>query len=381
VSAADRLPSPTEGPRPRRVFEPVAVGGLTLRNRIVGSPVSTNMAEEDGTVTPEVLHFYTAMGRSGAGMVTIGATAVTAEGGSTANGMHIGERRHAPGLRQLAAAVKATGAAVSLQVFHVGAQGNSDYTGQPVLGPSPYVCPGIGIEARELTVAEIARIEDGFADAVIAGLGYGFDFVELHVAHGYLLHQFLSPFFNRRTDAYGGSAENRLRILRNIADKIAARDGQAFRRVGARISGHDFQDDGLTITVNRPLVELFDACGIAYWVVSAGVYETAKQKYVHMKLGDYWRYAGELKAITRAPVVAQGGIRTLRQGEAVLKAGQGDLIGMAQALIADPRLIEKTRAGEETRISLCTECRRCRYIRRRDLSFDCLLPEGYHPPG
>lgn len=363
-----------------RLVSPVRLGPVTLRNRLVASPVSINMATADGAVTPDIIDFYRTLGDAGTGLVTIGATAVSPEGGSTGNGMHIGPPALTPGLTDLARAVKATGAAVSLQVFHVGAQGNTAYSGQPVVGPSPYVCPDIGIQARELDIGEIGRIEDDFVAAVRIALDAGFDFVELHVAHGYLLHQFLSPFFNRRADAYGGSPDNRLRIFRRILEKLAAVEPAALPRLGARISGHDFQPDGLTVEANRPLVALMDAHGVAYWVVSAGVYETARQKYVHMRQGDYWRYAGQLRQITATPVVAQGGVRRLDQAEAILAAGQGDLVGMAQALIADPRLVHKTLAGRADTVAECIGCRRCRYLRRHDLTFDCLLPEGYHPP-
>jgi 2,4-dienoyl-CoA reductase-like NADH-dependent reductase (Old Yellow Enzyme family) len=284
-----------------------------------------------------------------------------------------------PGLRRLAREVKASGAVCSIQIFHVGAQGNTRYTGTPVLGPSPYVCPDIQIAARQLTVDEIERIEDEFVTAIISALDCGFDLVELHIAHGYLLHEFLSPFFNRRADAYGGTVENRLRILTNIFEKLAKRAPRAARVVGARISGDDFLPEGMTIERNRPVVELFETHQTAYWTVSAGIYETAPKKYVAMREGEYWRYAEELRRFAKAPVLAQGGIRSVRQGGAILRKGQADVFGMAQALIADPNLVKKTFEGRENEIAPCIECGRCRYLKRTDLTFDCLVEEGFHP--
>lgn len=360
---------------------PFSLGGREMRNRIVCSPISINLADEGGYVSDLVTQFYTMMGETGVGMVTIGASAVSPEGGSTSTGTHVGKPEFEPGLRRLADAVRTTGALSSLQIFHVGAQGNTAYSGQPVLGPSAYVCPDIGIEARPLEVDEIARIEDDFVDAIISGLGCSFDFVELHLAHGYLLHQFLSPHFNRRSDRYGGSPENRLRIIENIVNKLARREPMALRRIGCRISGHDFLPDGLTIESNRPLVTLLEECGCAYWVVSAGIYETAKEKPIHMAAGDYWRYAAELRRFARAPVVAQGGIRSLETGARILREGQGDLIGLAQALIADPLIIGKSASGRSNEVVPCLECGRCRYLKRKDLTFDCVRPEGAgHPP-
>ncbi|MBF0129122.1 MAG: NADH:flavin oxidoreductase [Alphaproteobacteria bacterium] len=358
------------------LLAPFRLGGLEMRNRIVCSPISINLADGRGHVSDFVVQFYAMMGKTGVGMVTIGASSVSPEGGSTNTGTHVGKPEFEPGLRRLADAVRETGALSSLQIFHVGAQGNTAYSGQPVLGPSAYVCPDIGIMAHPLEPEDIARIEDEFVDAVISGLNCSFDFVELHLAHGYLLHQFLSPYFNHRTDRYGGSPGNRLRIMEAIAEKLARREPAALRRIGCRISGNDFLPDGMTIESNRPVVDLLEALGCAYWVVSAGIYDTAKQKPIHMARGDYWRYAGELRRFARAPVVAQGGIRSLETGARILRDGQGDLIGLAQALIADPLIIEKSAAGRSSEVVPCLECGRCRYLKRKDLTFDCVRPEG-----
>ena len=361
------------------LLSPYRVGGRKFRNRLVCSPISVNLAGIDGSVTDDLVKFYGSMGNTGVGMVTIGATAVSEAGGGTANGMHIGPPKLNAGLVRLSEAVKETGAKVSLQIFHVGAQGNTNYTNQPVVGPSPYVCPDIGIEARELKISEIQRIEDEFADAVLVGLECGFDFVEFHIAHGYLLHNFVAPFFNKRSDEYGGAEENRLRIIKNIISKVRARDRDALKSVGARISGHDFVDDGLTIERGQNLVRMLEVHDLAYWVVSAGIYETADQKYVHMKKGSYYQYAKQLKGVAKSPVVAQGGIWNLHQAAEIVATGQGDMAGMARALIADPDIIKKTEYGQEKKIIPCLECNRCRYIKRKDLTFDCVRPEGYHP--
>jgi 2,4-dienoyl-CoA reductase-like NADH-dependent reductase (Old Yellow Enzyme family) len=348
------------------------ISGVELRNRLVASPISINFATTDGEVTQDILNFYRSLGEAGVGFVTVGATAVSAEGGSTANCMHIGSDSQNRGLSKLADEIRQSGAISSLQIFHVGAQGNTAYTGKAVVGPSPYVCRDIGIETVPLSISEIETIEDEFSEAVITGLGAGFDFVEIHVAHGYLLHQFMAPYFNKRTDKYGGNEENRFRIVRNIIDKVAMRDPSALRRLGARISGDDFLEDGLKLNDYLPLIKKFEGIKAAYWVVSAGIYDTASKKPEHMLNGDYWRYADQLKSITRLPVIAQGGVRTMAQADDIVSRGQGDLVGMAQALIADRNIIHKTRNQEMNAILPCTECRRCRYLGRKHLVFSCM---------
>lgn len=368
------------------VMTSIQVADRVIRNRLVCSPISTNSSSEDGKVTPGTIDFYATMGKVGCGMVTVGAAGVSPEGISTRNCMRVGPESYESGLRELASAIRVTGAISSLQIFHVGAQGNTDYSGQPVLGPSPYVCSDIGILATELTVSQIETIEDDFVAAILSALRCGFDFVELHIAHGYLLHEFLSPHFNHRRDIYGGCEDNRLRVIRNIMVKLHDCDPTALRRIGARISGNDFLPDGLTIEKNRPLVSLFDSYGIAYWCVSAGIYKTARLKYTHMAQGEYWEYARRLKSITHTPVIAQGGIRSLYKAGEIIRTGISEMVGMAQALIADPELISKTLAGKASQVISCTECGRCRYIKRKvewkrkkKLTFDCVRPEGYHP--
>lgn len=358
---------------------PLEIAGHRLRNRIVASPMSTNMANRDGSITDDLIDFYAGMGRGGCGMVTIGGTSVSGAGSCSANGTHIGAASLEPGLRRLAEEVKRTGAVCSIQLFHVGAQGNSRYTGTPVYGPSPYVCPDIQIEAQELTADQISVIEDEFVTGIISALACGFDLVELHLAHGYLLHEFLSPFFNRRKDRYGGCEANRLRILANILEKLAQREPGAAKFLGARISGDDFQVDGLTIERNRSVVALLESHGAAYWSVSAGVYETAPFKYDAMREGRYWAYAEDLRAMAGAPVIAQGGVNSVRLAADIIRKGQADMVGIARALIADPNLVRKTLDGNEQAIAPCIDCDRCKYLKRTDLTFDCLVEEGYHP--
>ena len=166
--------------------------------------------------------------------------------------------------------------------------------------------------------------------------------------------------------------ENRLRIFRNIVSKISIHNKEAFRRVGIRISGNDFVEGGMSIKTNRPLVELMEKQGVAYWTVSAGIYETAQKKYEYMKNGDYYRYAAALSEFAKGVVVAQGGIRDPMTIANILEEKQSDMVGVAQALIADPTFLRKAFSGRSHTIVPCVECGRCRYIKRKDLTFDCV---------
>ncbi|MDA8997202.1 hypothetical protein N9J21_00470, partial [bacterium] len=186
---------------------------------------------------------------------------------------------------------------------------------------------------------------------------------------------------NKRTDEYGGSEENRLRFLKNIIEKV--KDKVSTSKLAAKITGNDFLPKGLNIEKIKFLIKMLDGYNFAYYQVTAGIYETAKQKYINMKKGSYWEYAKELKKITNTPVMAQGGITSLEEGENILKNKQGDFWGMAQALIADPELITKTIKNKEHEIYNCLahlkvgSCHRCRYLKQKDLSFACVTPGSW----
>ena len=365
------------------VNTPIKLGNQIIRNRTVSSPVSINKADENGEVTENIISFFSNLAKNDVGMVTIGAVSVSEEGTDTKNGMRIGEDRYFDGLKKLADEIKRHGAKSSIQLFHVGAQGNSHLSNKRIVGPSKYIVPDIGIEAQVLTIEEIKKIEDEFVSGIIQAHEAGFDFIEIHMAHGYLLHEFLSPHMNKRKDEYGGSETNRLRIIKNILEKLKKK--KILDNLAARLTANDFHQDGLNLAKINNLVKYLDENNFCYYSVTAGIYETAKQKYIHMKEGTYWEYSGELKKMTKTPVIAQGNITSLKEGENILKKKQGDMFGMAQSLIADPELITKSFQNKEGEVYNCLahvkvgSCHRCRYVKRKDHSFDCVTPSAWRP--
>ena len=203
----------------KKVFQKIKIGKKMLKNRIISSPISINMAEKEGYVSENIINYFRNLGKSGVGMVTIGAVAVSKQGNDTKNGMIVGPKQYDKGLKKLSKSVKNTGAKVSLQIYHVGSQGNPKHNFQQIIGPSGYTLPVVGVRSKALIISEINNIEKDFCNALIAGYKNGFDFIELHLAHGYLLHEFLCNFFNKRKDKYGGNFNNRFRNLSNILNK------------------------------------------------------------------------------------------------------------------------------------------------------------------
>jgi len=366
------------------IKEGIKLGDSIIKNRIVSSPISTNMANEDGTINNNLVSYFGNLASNDIGMVTVGATSVSKEGGDALNGMHIGKKIYDSGLIKLANEIKSNDSTPAIQIFHVGAQGNTNYSKQRIVGPSKYIVPDIGIEAEILTIDEIINIEDEFVDGIIQAFDCGFKLVEIHLGHGYLLHEFMSAHMNKRTDIYGGNKGNRLRIVKNILEKINKKSPLIKKNMGARISADDFIDGGLSLKENEELINILDDNNFAYYSVTAGIYETAKQKYLQMKEGSYWEYAYNLKKMTKTAVIAQGNITSLEMGEKLLQKKMCDMFGMAQALIADPGLAKKSLNNQEEKVIPCLahlkvgSCHRCRYVKQKDLTFDCITPSSWH---
>ena len=361
----------------------IQLGSTLIRNRTVSSPLGINMANKDGSVSENIVSYFSNLAKNDLGMVCVGAVAVSDEGGDTENTMHIGKPNFFNGLKELSTEIKSYGAAATIQLFHVGAQGNTNYSGKKVVGPSKYVVPDIGIVSEVLTINEIKKIEDEFVNAIYQADETGFDFIELHIAHGYLIHQFLSEHTNIRDDEYGGSEENRFRILRNIIERI--KDNRIKKKLAARVTGNDFAEKGLNIKKIANIIKYLDDNNFAFYTVTAGIYETAKQKYINMKRGTYWDYSFELKKLTHTPVVAQGNITSIKEGEKILLEKKGDLFGMCQALISDPELVKKSFEERSEEVFECLahikvgSCHRCRYLKQKNLTFDCVTPAAWRP--
>ena len=364
-------------------LSPIKLGKTKLKNRIVCSPTGINMSEKNGVITDKEIDYFSNLSKNNIGMVIVGNATVSNIGKDAPNAIVIGKKIHFEQLKKLANTIKQGGSVACIQISHMGAQGNTNYTGEKVVGPSKYIVPDIGIEAEVLTIDEIKEIENEYVNAIVQADEAGFDLIEIMTAHGYLIHQFLSEHTNKRDDEYGGSEKNRLRFLKNIIEKV--KDKVDTSKFAAKITGNDFLPEGLNFKKIKFIIDLLDSYNFAYYQVTAGIYETAKQKYIQMKKGSYWEYAKELKKITNTPVMAQGSITCLEEGENILKNKQGDFWGMAQALIADPQLVTKTLAKKEGDIYKCLahlkigSCHRCRYLKQKDLDFACVTPGSWSP--
>lgn len=339
------------------VLRPLTIKNLTLPNRIVFPPFVTGYSNPDGTIHDRQIEFLKAIAASGVGMVIVGATAVAPEGKGWTGNTAICSDDHIPGLERLFRETKAgSTAAMGIQLYHCGVTTNSRRTGgRPLVAPSPLKSPYKDGIARELTIEEVKDLEERFVAGARRALAAGADFIEIHGAHGYLIHQFLSPLTNKRTDEYGGSFENRARFGLNVMGKTRKALGED-AVVGVRINGDEFAEGGYTLSDAKVFARWAADRGMDYIHVSGG---TTRKGMEELAKGTFTQLAGAIRAEVDVPVICVGAIRTLDRAEEILSKGQADLVAIGRALVADPGMVHKFLKGQDDEVVECVECWGC----------------------
>ncbi len=343
-----------------RLFSPFSIGSLSLPCRIVMPPMATNFATKEGLVTEQQMAYYLARARGGVGYVTVEHTGILPQGKASPNMLLISSAEHEASLGRLIAAVHRAGNRIIVQINHAGRQTSAAITGQPIVGPSPIPCPTRGEAPRELSTAEIEDLVKAFAAAAGRVKAAGADGVEIHMAHGYLLCSFLSPFSNRRDDEYGGDVASRARFPLEVLAAVRGRVGADFPII-CRMSGDEYVEGGLTIDQTRIIARLLarggadaihvSACNAASGFLNHPPYYVAEGVFVHL--------AEAVKAEVQVPVIAVGRIRSAEMAAQVIDQKKADLVSMGRALIADPELPNKVRQGLLEEIAPCISCNRC----------------------
>ena len=329
-----------------QLFSPLEVGGLHLPNRIVIAPMCQYSAE-DGRATDWHLIHLGQLALSGAGLLIIEATGVVPEGRIPAHdlGLYSDDTEAALG-RVLEGVRKYSAMPIGIQLAHAGRKASSQAPwdggqlvspaegGWQTVAPSPIPhAPGEAAPA-ELDEAGLARIRDGFVDAARRSARLGIELIELHAAHGYLLHQFLSPLSNHRVDHYGGSLENRCRFPLEVFDAVRAAVPPSLP-VGVRISATDWVEGGWEIEQSIALCQELERRGAAFIHVSSG--GLSPQQQIPLGPGYQVPLAIEVRRNIEIPVIAVGLITEPEQAEAVLAAGHADMVALARGLLYNPR--------------------------------------------
>jgi 2,4-dienoyl-CoA reductase-like NADH-dependent reductase (Old Yellow Enzyme family) len=339
------------------LFEPLTLGTVTLRNRIVMAGHSTGMAENH---LPSERHvaYYRERAIGGAGLIGVAFPAVhpsTEENGE----LRAYDPAIVPGLRRISDAVHEHGARIAMQLGHAGRQSSSILTEQPLWAPSNVPCPFNLEMPKEMELEDIDAIVDAHAIGARHAREGGMDGVELQSGYGgYLLASFLSEFSNRRDDEYGGELENRVRILLRVIDAIRAEVGHDYL-VGLNLQGHDFSPHGLEAPDAQAIARAVEANGgVDYIYVKAATYFEANQNVPDMQHPKLiWSsLAAAVKAAVSIPVVAVGRIPAGVEAAELIASGKADLVALTRQQIADPETVNKLREGRLDDVRPCVAC-------------------------
>lgn len=343
------------------LFSPLRLGRLTVPNRWVVPALTTNFAEADGSVGERIIAYLRARTRGGYGLVITENIGVHPSGRVMPRMLMASDDSFVPGLRRLVKAVRQEGGVLFGQISHAGRQTRSRITGTPLVAPSAIACPLNREVPLALDEDGIVEMEQAFVDAACRLAAVGFDGIEIHGAHGYLVGSFLSRYSNKRTDRYGGPLENRLRFLRNIIRGIKRELGDDFP-ISVRISAREFVPDGLDVPEAIKIGQQLRAEGIHALSVSVGVYESFNRlsMITGEPEGQWLHLAGALrKELAPLPVMGVGRIKRPDVAEQALAAGQIDFAAFGRASIADPDLPRKVLEDKQESIVWCIGCNIC----------------------
>ncbi len=343
----------------RPVMTPFRLGPLMFRNRLVFAPITTQYADEQGRVTERIKAHYEARARGGVGVIVVEATYVEPVGHVFVNQLGIHDDSLVEGLRDLAACIKRHGSVAAIQLHHGGRMARSGLTGIPPVAPSAVPAPG-GEVPCEMSLDEIEGTVRSFVRAAERAREAGFGAVELHGAHGYLIDSFISGASNRRTDAYGGSVENRARFLIEIIEGVKAATGPGFP-VWVRMNGREYGiEQGTTLGEAIQVAKLAQKAGVDGVHVSAfGPATPTNRTTAVFKPAVIEDLAATMKHNLSVPVIAVGRI-TASAGDRMIEEANADLVAVGKGLLADADMPRKLTAGKPERIVPCIVCMHCR---------------------
>ena len=347
-------------PKFQKLFSPIKLGSLELTNRFVVPPMVTNLANEDGTVSQALIDYWVARAKGGWGLLIVEFTAIDPLGKVGPCHPCLWSNKFMVGLKKLTAAVHNYGARIAIQLSHTGRQTTQKIIGIPGAQPvsaSPIPCPLDREMPRELSTEEVYELIEKFGDAAVRARDAGFDAIEIHGAHGYLLAQFMSTYSNKRIDEFGGSLHNRMRFPIEVIHNIRRKIGPSFPLI-FRMSVDEKVPGGRTLDESRVIVRMIEEAGIDAIDVSVGVSGSSQYIIAPSVLppGFLLSSSQEIKKAVSVPVIAVGRINHPLLAEDAIEAGKADLIAWGRSSLADPELPNKVAAGQLDDICPCIVC-------------------------
>ncbi len=386
----------------KTIFTPLKIGKLEIANRAVMTAMECGLAKINGNPTSRLIDYYFARAKGGAGLITTGITRVDNWTGVGApRQLSLANRFNIRGLRKLTKKIHETDTKIFAQLHHPGRQNFSAliyvwplmmgceavipgfaklfgplvrfYMGflklfrlaPAVVAPSAVPCQFLKTKTRALYLWEIKKLERKFIKAALRAQKAGFDGVEIHASHGYLIQQFISPRTNKRTDIYGGNFDNRYRFLKNIIDGIKKSCGSDFP-LSVRLTVDEYYKEagdeaGIKLDEGLKFAKAIEASGADVINVSSATYETMNQWLEPVTYAPGWRknLAKSVKEVVKIPVIAANLIRSVNQAEDQLNEGYQDFIGLGRPFICDPNWVQKAKAGQSDAITTCINCLNC----------------------
>lgn len=344
------------------MFEPTEINGLTLRNRFIRSATYEAMAAEDGSCTRELTDLMAGLAEGGVGLIITGHAFVRPDGQVGPFQLGIFDDASIEGFRRMTGAVHEKGGRVMIQVSHAGNYAGPLLTDEPPLVPSRI--EGITKDrCREMDPKDMEEMVHSFEDAGKRAKDAGFDGIQIHAAHGYLLSQFLSSVYNRREDEYGGSVENRSRLLLDVFRGIRSAVGEDFP-VFVKMNCSDFMEGGLEVEESVATARLLQEQGIDAVELSGGTFSSGRLGPIRKGINSegkeaYFRKeALYFKARLRVPLILVGGIRSFGLANELVDKGYADYVSMCRPFIREPGLVLRWRSGDRTKAG-CISDNRC----------------------
>ena len=339
------------------IFEPLTVKRTTIRNRIAMTPMGTNYGEANGEMSNRHMNYYSLRAKGGVGLIILENANVEYPVGSNGTSqIRIDHDSYMPRYYQLVESLHKDGATVAIQINHAGASASSARTGVETVSSSDVPTKAGGEIPRPMTKEEILTTVKKYAEAARRIQAIGFDAIEIHCGHSYLMSQFISPYYNKRTDEFGGSVENRLRFPRMILEAVRKEVGPWFPII-VRVSAEERVPGGNTLEDTLEYLEYLDEF-VDMYDVSCGLNPSLQYQIDSNFLPDGWRsyMSRAVKDKFGKPVINTGNYRDPKIVEKVLESGDVDIVGMGRGLIAEPNWVKKVQSGEEDMLRKCISC-------------------------
>lgn len=340
------------------LFQPIKIGRMEIKNRFVMPPMGSNLGNRDGSASDALIEYYARRARGGFGLIITECTAVSPDGSSLYNETRIYDDRFIDGYRKLTDRVHEEGGKIAMQLVHHGRQGGSVYIGgKKVSGPSSVPCPLMQQPVHAMTTEEVYQEIDHFVQAAVRVKKAGFDAVELHVASGYLIEQFLSQHSNKRIDEFGGTLHNRMRFLLEIIKGIKRYNGNDFP-ILVRLCIEEFMTGGIGVEEGKAICRAVESAGADALDITAGTYGSLPNIIgcSYFQPGYLHKYARTIKEIAHVPVIGVGRFTDPYICNEAVESKDMDLVGVGRQAMADPDFPNKVLAGDLDDICPCISC-------------------------